>query len=55
MQQQVDFLLKVVGRTQEASIEPGSRAACFQGEKEVKLTKLSEVDDVELASPPLSG
>ena len=46
MQQHVESLLKVVGKTQ-VSGGPVSGVASTQGDKEVKLARLSETDDVE--------
>ena len=47
MQQHVESLLKVVERTQEASGGPTSGAGSSRGEKEAKVSKLSEDDDIE--------
>ena len=46
MQQHVESLLKVVERTQEASSGYGLGAGSFHGEKEAKVSKLSQ-DDIE--------
>ena len=47
MQQHVESLLKVVEKTQEASGGPTSGAGSSHGEKEAKVSKLSEEDDIE--------
>ena len=47
MQQHVESLLKVVEKTQEASGGPTSGAGSSHGEKEAKVWKLSEKDDIE--------
>ena len=47
MQQHVESLLKAVEKTQEASGGPTSGAGSSHGEKEAKVSKLSEEDDIE--------
>ena len=47
MQQHVESLLQVVGRTQEARSGHSLGAGSSHGDKEVKVSKLSEEDDIE--------
>ena len=47
MQQHVDSLLQVVGRTQAARSGHTLGAGCSHGDKETKVSKLSDEDDIE--------
>ena len=47
MQQDVESLLQVVGRTQEARSGHTSGAGSSHGDKEAKVSKLSDEDDIE--------
>ena len=47
MQQHVESLLQVVGRTQEARSGHSSGAWSSHGDKEAKVSKLSDEDDIE--------